>query len=129
MRNKGHLGLKLAAALMLVALGGMAGFALNGETGNAGTAAQKPPPVEVRTQVIKHTVRIHRKPKPVKQPARPAPPPPAAPAPRAVAAASPQPAVAAQPVAPVHSQPVRTRTSGAAGHGGEREHEHEGSDD
>lgn len=132
MNRTSQLTMKVAAAVMLVALGGVAGFALNANHGNAATAAHKPQPVEVRTQVIRHTVRIHRKPKPAKQPPRSAAPPPAAPAPQVVAAAPPQPVVAARPAAPpvrAHT-PIRTRTSGAGGSGGgEHEHEHEGSDD
>jgi hypothetical protein len=122
--------MKVAGAVMLVGLGGVTGFAL-GNRGDAATATHKPPPVEVRTQVIRHTVRIHRKPKPAKQPPRLSGPPPQAPAPQVVAAAPPQPVAAPRPVAPVGAHaPVRTRTSGAKG-GGEHEHErtHEGSDD
>jgi hypothetical protein len=118
-----QLTMKIAAAVMLVALGGLAGFALNPNHGDA-TTATKPPPVEVRTQVIRHTVRIHRKAKPAKQPPRPAAPPPSAAPSQVVAPAAPQPVVAARPVAPVAHAPIRTRTSGAgAGGGGEREHE------
>lgn len=129
MNQKSQLGLKLAAAVALVALGGLTGFALNANHGDATTAAS--PPVQVRTQVIRHTVRIHRKAKLAKQPPPAAAPPPAAPSPPVVAATAPRPVVAA-PVAPVRAHaPIRTRTSGAGGHGGEgeHEHEHEGSDD
>jgi hypothetical protein len=130
-RQMSGVGPKLAAAVMLVALGGIAGFALN-DSGNATSAAQKPPPVEVRTQVIRHTVRIHRKPKPIRPPVRPVTPAPAPAPPRVVAAPPPQPVVAARPVAPVRTHaPIRTRTSGSSGHGGEHEHEseREGGDD
>jgi hypothetical protein len=129
--QKRQLAMKVAAAVALVALGGVAGFALNANQGSAETATHKPPPVEVRTQVIRHTVRIHRKPKPAKQPPRPAGPPPTAPAPQVVAAAPPQPVAAPRAVAPVRAHaPIRTRTSGGGGSGGgEHEHEHEGSDD
>ena len=54
---------KLAAGVTLVSLGGLAGFAVKDNHSTASTAAQKQPPVQVRTQVIRRTVRIHRKPK------------------------------------------------------------------
>ena len=108
---------KLFTALALVALGGLAGFALGGPHGDTTASRQQPPPVEVRTQVIRHTIRIHRKPKAPQHPPQAAAP-----------AAAPPPArpvvVAQQPAAPA-SAPVRTRTSGGGGGGGEHEHEHE----
>ena len=119
---------KLAAAIALVALGGAAGFALNADHGGAATEAQKQPPVVVRTQVIRRTVRIHRKPHtPKRQPSVAGT---SAPSPRVMAAPTPaQPVVAARPAAPaVTRAPIRTRTSGAGGQGG-HEHESEGHDD
>jgi len=116
---------KLAAGLTLVSLGALAGFAVKGNHSTASATAQKQPPVEVRTQVIRRTVRIHRKPKAPKPAPRPAAGPAAAP-PRQVTAVVPAPPAAA-PVK-VHA-PLRTRTSGAGGTGGEREHESEGHDD
>jgi hypothetical protein len=120
----------LATGATLLGLGGLAGFAVNSGHGTA-PATQEPPPVEVRTQVITHTVRIHRKAKPPKQASRPVAPPPApAPAP-VVAAAPPQPSVSRQAIPqPVAPNPVRTRTSGAASHhGGERDDGRGGHDD
>ena len=115
---------KLAAGVTLVSLGGLAGFAVKDNHSTASTAAQKQAPVQVRTQVIRRTVRIHRKPKAPKPAPRAAVTPAAAP-PRQVAAVCrhrPSPPVAA----PVKAHaPLRTRTSGAGGGGGEREHEHE----
>ena len=73
--------MRIFAALALVALGGLAGFALGAPHGDATANKQKPPPVEVRTQVIRHTVRIHRKPKAPKHPPRAAAPVAAPPAP------------------------------------------------
>ena len=120
---------RVLAALALVALGGLAGFALGAPHGDA-TANGKRPPIEVRTQVIRHTIRIHRKPKAPRHPPRSAAPAGAAP-PRPVVVAQ-QPSAAVAPAAPAHA-PVRTRTSGAGGaggaEGGEHEHEHEGGDD
>ncbi len=118
--------IRLFTALALVALGGLAGFAVGAPHGDA-TANRKPPPVEVHTQVIRRTVRIHRKPKAPQHPPRTA----------APAAAPPtRPVVVAQQSAPVAhpapaSAPVRTRTSGGGTGGGEQEHEHEreGGDD
>ena len=107
--------MRIITALALVALGGLAGFALGAPHGDVTASKQKPPPVEVRTEVIRRTIRIHRKPKAPKPP------------PRAAAPASAPPAHAvliAQPANPAPaSAPVRTRTSG--GGGGEHEHEHE----
>jgi hypothetical protein len=117
---------KLAAGVTLVSLGGLAGFAVRDTHSTVSTAAQKQPPVQVRTQVIRRTVRIHRKPKAPKPAPRATAPAAAAP-PRQVAAVVPPPPPAAPRVAaPVRSHaPLRTRTSGAGGSGGEREHEHE----
>ena len=115
---------RILAALALVALGGLAGFAIGAPHGDATATGQKPPPVEVRTQVIRHTIRIHRKPKAPKHPPRAAAPVAAAP-PKPVVVAQ-QPVPAARP-APAANRPVRTRTSGAGG--GEHESEHEGGDD
>ena len=119
---------RILAALALVSLGGLAGFALGAPHGDATATGQKPPPVEVRTQVIRHTLRIHRKPKAPKHPPRAAAPA-AAPPPSPVMVAQ-QPAPAARP-APAANRPVRTRTSGAGSGGGEGEHEseHESGDD
>jgi hypothetical protein len=119
-----------ATGATLLGLGALAGVAMSPGHGSASTA-QKPPPVEVRTQVIARTVRIHRRAKPPRQPPRPVAPPAAPPAPAAAALPSVAPRqVAAQPVAPVTHKPVRTRTSGASGgHSGERDDGHEGHDD
>ena len=116
--------MKIITAVALVALGGLAGFALGAPHGDATASQQTPPPVEVRTEVIRHTVRIHRKPKAPKHPPRAAAPA-SAPPPQAVLIA--QPSASAPAAAPA---PVRTRTSGGAS-GGEHEHEHEseGGDD
>jgi hypothetical protein len=116
----------LAIGATLLGLGGLAGFAVNSGHGNVSTA-QKSPPVEVRTQVITHTVRIHRKAKAPKQPPRPVAAPPVPSRAPVVAAAPPLPPVASPQVAPrivvpVRHKPVLTRTSGASGrHGGERD--------
>jgi hypothetical protein len=112
--------MRIIAALALVALGGLAGFAAGAPHGDATASKQTPPPVEVHTEVIRRTVRIHRKPKAPEHPPRAAAPTAAPPA-RAV--------LIAQPPASAPA-PVRTRTSGG-GSGGEREHEreHEGGDD
>ncbi len=108
--------IRLFAALALVSLGGLAGFALGAPYGDATASGQKPPPVEVRTQVIRHTIRIHRRPKAPRHP-------PQAAAPTAGSPARPV-VVAQRPAAPAAAPaPVRTRTSG--GGGGEHEHEHE----
>jgi hypothetical protein len=120
-----RLSTKLAVGVTLLSLGGLAGFAVKGNHSTVSTAAQKQPPVQVRTQVIRRTVRIHRKPKAPKPAPRAAVGPAAAP-PRQVTAVVPAPPAAA-PVK-VHA-PLRTRTSGAGGTGGEREHESEGHDD
>ncbi len=113
--------MRIITALALVALGGLAGFALGAPHGDATASKQTPPPVEVRTEVIRHTVRIHRKPKAPKPPPRAAAPASAPPA-RAVLIAQPSTSAPA-------SAPVRTRTSGGGGAGGEHEHEGEGGDD
>jgi hypothetical protein len=113
---------KLAAGVTLVSLGGLAGFAVNGNHSTASTAAHKQAPMQVRTQVIRRTVRIHRKPKAPKPAPRAAVSPAAAP-PRQVATVVPAPPAVAAPVK-AHA-PLRTRTSGAGGTGGEREREHE----
>jgi hypothetical protein len=144
---------KLAAGASLVALGGIAGFAV-GQPGHAGTVKQAAAPVEVRTETVKRTVHVTRHEKPkhkrVRRPAAPAvaprpasaaPPAPAPPVTSAPVYRAPAPAPAPRPVAsvrppvsaPTH-HPVTTRTSGggsAGGSHGERDdrHESEGGDD
>lgn len=122
-----NLSTKLIAGATLVSLGGLAGFALkDNQTTASNAAADKRPAVHVRTQVIRRTIRIHRKPKPYKPPVAASA---GAPAPTQVVAAAP-PVPVATPVAPVRTNaPLRTRTSGAAGGRGEHESEHEGHDD
>lgn len=117
---------KLAAGVTLVLLGGLAGFAVKDNHPTASTAAQKQVPVQVRTEVIRRTVRIHRKPKAPKPPRAAATS--AAAPPRQAAAVVPAPPVAAP--AKAHA-PLRTRTSGAVNGSGEREleSENEGHDD
>jgi hypothetical protein len=121
---------KLAAGVTLVSLGGLAGFAVKDNPSTANTAAQKQSPVQVRTQVIRRTVRIHRKPKAPKPAPRAAVTTAGAPPRQVAAVVPPPPPVAARVAAPVKAHaPLRTRTSGAGGAGGEREHESEGHDD
>jgi hypothetical protein len=122
---------KLAAAVTLVSLGGLAGFAVKGGPSTASPAAQKQPPVQVRTQVIRQTVRIHRKPKPPKPAPRAPVIPAAGPPAQVTAVVSSPPPVAARVVGPVKAHaPLRTRTSGAGGsERSERERESEGHDD
>jgi hypothetical protein len=120
---------RIAAGLTLVALGGFAGYAVNGSASNAparSTGSEASQPVEIRTQTIRRTVRVvkHEKPKrpphAVSSPAlapRAAAAAPASRAPTAVAAAPPAPVrVTRTPSVAPQSAPVRTRTSGSAHH-------------
>jgi hypothetical protein len=121
---------KVAAGFSLVALGSLAGYAVGaGATGDqpAQTTAAKRPPVEVRTQTIRRTVRIVKHEKPRHVPSQPlgltAP---SAPARVTAVAAVPRVAPGAPRAAtppPNGSTPVRTRTSGG-GSAGRGEHEH-----
>jgi hypothetical protein len=126
----GSITTKIAAGTTLAALGGLAGMAVRPE--HAATADPAAAPVEVRTQVIRRTVRIVRHERPRHRAHRTAPgvgaPAPAAPA--APAPAQPVTFAAKPPAAPKHSEPLRTRTSGGkSGHGGDDGGEHEGHDD
>jgi len=114
----------VALGATMLGLGALTGVAVSPGHDNISTAARRAP-VEVRTQVIRRTIRIHRRARPAKQPPAHAAPPPAplaAPAPQPVVV--PQ-AVATPPAAVAPHKPIRTRTSGAAGgvSGGEHEHE------
>lgn len=124
----GSITTKIAAGTTLAALGGLAGMAVRPE--HAATADPAAAPVEVRTQVIRRTVRIVRHARPRHRAHRAAPAPVAPPV--RVAPAPPQPVTyaAAPPAAPKRSEPLRTRTSGGKnGHGGDDGAEHEGHDD
>lgn len=121
---------RIAAGLTLVALGGFAGYAVNGSASSAPASsnnAATSQPVQIRTQTIRRTVRVVKHEKPKHPPAAAATPAPgvaprvaaAAPASRpatAVAAAPPAPArvsVTRTPVVAPSSAPVRTRSSGS----------------
>lgn len=126
---------RIAAGLTLVALGGFAGYAVNGSASNAparSSNAAATQPVQIRTQTIRRTVRVVKHEKPKHPPAAAATPAPgvaprvaaAAPASRpatAVAAAPPAPAparvsVTRSPTVAPRSAPVRTRSSGSTTH-------------
>lgn len=114
----------VAIGATMLGLGALAGVVVNNGHDNVSTAQQRPP-VEIRTQVIRRTVRIHRRAKPPQQPpARLAPPASsvAAPPPRRIIVPH---VVATAPVVAAPRTPIRTRTSGATGggRGGERDHE------
>jgi len=129
---------QIAAGAMLLALGGVAGAAVNGQssTPKAASAVVRPAPVEVRTQVVRRTIHItrHAKPRPARKPkaAVLAAPPRAAAAAPPPAYSTPVSAPRAVPIAATRTatKPLRTSTSGSSGRtGGEREREHEGGGD
>lgn len=111
--------LKVAAAAIVAALGGVAAIALT-STPNPGVdpaaAPVKRPPVEVRTKVIRRTIHRVKRERPQPSAASPA---------SSVAAATPSsastavPVVRAAPVQPAATpppvEPVTTRTSSSAG--------------
>jgi uncharacterized membrane protein YgcG len=120
----------IAAGMTLGALGLLGAFAAGASTQPAVTTAKHPtpPPVEVRTVVVRRTVKVVRHEKP-KQPvvhATPAaaPPPPVAVRPAPIQIAQTRPAY-------TPSKPLSTKTSGAAGsgHSGGGESEGGGGDD
>jgi hypothetical protein len=118
---------KLAGAAALVGLGALGGatLATPAERDPAAAVVQRPAPVQVRTEVIRRTIRIVRHEKP-KRPPAPAAAPPAAPAPVPVVVTPVAQRVATAPVAATHR--IVTRSS-ATGHGGGSGHEREGGGD
>ncbi len=124
----------IAAGATLVALGALGAVAVGASTPATVTPAKAPtpPPVEVRTVVVRRTVKVvrHEKPKkPVVQstPAAAAPP---APVQRAVQVAQTQQAYVAP--APAKTKPLSTKTSGGSGGSGKGDDggsDHEGGGD
>ena len=53
-----------AGGVTLAGLGLLAGLAIGSGDGNPATVAARPQPVEVRTQIIRKTVHVYRRPKP-----------------------------------------------------------------
>ena len=125
----------LAAAGGLLILGGLGGAAITAspQPGPAAPVASvAPSPPEVRTKIVRRTIHVYRRPKPIRPVAKSAPAPAPSVTPAPVVTAAPAPVRASAPVAPVRrAAPIVTRTSGAGGHGGEHEHEdeNEGGDD
>ena len=112
----------VAIGATMLGLGALTGFAVSPGHDNISTAERRAP-VEVRTQVIRRTIRIHRTAKPPKQPPpQVAPPTAPAPAPAPPSVVVPQ-TVVTHPTAAAPHKPIRTRTSGATGGGRGGEHE------
>lgn len=121
---------KIATGTALTALGGLAGMAVRPE--HVATATPAAAPVEVRTQVIRRTVRVVRHERPRHRAHRAVPAPVAsAPIPvPAPAAVQPVTYAAKPPAAPRRSKPLRTRTSGhGQGRDDGAERERRGHDD
>jgi hypothetical protein len=127
---------QLAAGGTILALGALTAVAIGAQSDGSNSAAQKATPVEVRTVVVKRTVRVtkHRKPKNA-----------AAGGAGATSGASPSYSSGAPATVPVSSSPnysapkpapVQSQTSSYGGGGGEEheendenEDEYEGDDD
>jgi hypothetical protein len=120
---------KLTAAAALIGFGGIGGAILGAPAGRdpARAVLQRPAPVQVRTEVVRRTIRIVRHEKPKRRPA-----PVTAPPADALPAAAPSAPVVATPVArrvavaPVTSVHRVVTRSSSTGHGGS---EHEGGGD
>jgi hypothetical protein len=119
---------QLAAGGTILALGALTAVAIGAQSDGSNSAAQKATPVEVRTVVVKRTVRVtkHRKPKNA-----------AAGGSGATSGASPSYSSGAPATVPVSSSPnysapkpapVQSQTSSYGG-GGEEHEEHEENDE
>jgi len=124
----------IAAGGTLVALGALGAVAVGASTPASVTPAKAPtpPPVEVRTVVVRRTVKVvrHEKPKKPVVHATPAAAPPPAPVQQAVRVAQTQPVYSAP--APATTKPLSTKTSGGSGGSGKGEDgggDHEGGGD
>jgi hypothetical protein len=120
---------QLAAGGTILALGALTAVAIGAQSDGSNSAAQKATPVEVRTVVVKRTVRVtkHRKPKNA-----------AAGGSGATSGASPSYSSGAPATVPVSSSPnysapkpapVQSQTSSYGGGGGEVHEEHEENDE
>jgi hypothetical protein len=136
--------IQIAAGFALLGAGGVAGAALPVAAQRPTPVAAAPAPVEVRTQVLRRTVRVvrHERPKHLRprrvtapeSPSAPAPavaPPPVASAPATRAPARPLATRASATAAHRPAAPLRTRSSatGGRGHESDDRHEHEGGGD
>ncbi|HEY5144046.1 MAG TPA: hypothetical protein VII98_11140 [Solirubrobacteraceae bacterium] len=111
---------QIAAGGTLVALGVLGAFAAGAstQTNVQPAKAPTPPPVEVRTVVVRRTVKVirHEKPKKPVVHNTPAAAPPPAPVQQAVQVAQTRPVYSAP--APATRKPLSTKTSGASGGSG-----------
>ncbi len=123
----------IAAGGTVVALGLLGAFAAGASTQPKVTSAKPPtpPPVEVRTVVVRRTVKVvrHEKPKKPVVHSTPAAAPPPAPVQQAVQVAQTRPVYSAP--APATRKPLSTKTSGGSGGSGKGDGggEHEGGGD
>lgn len=137
--------IQIAAGFALLGAGGVAGAALPVAAQRPTPVAAAPAPVEVRTQVLRRTVRVvrherpkHLRPRRVAAPVTESPPapapavaPPVASAPATRAPARPLATRSSTTAAHRPAAPLRTRSSatGGRGHESDDRHEHEGGGD